>query len=145
MRRAALVALALAACSGADGRFRGEDGPVAPWSLRPNRCDNASGARFIGFDTGFGLDLDLYYAGPNAHDTEVVVRPAGATTSVLVRIPGAHKMVVLRKADCATLDVSLRNTTYAVNDETGLTGSVHLDCQRPEIGHVVGQATFTCF
>ncbi len=144
MKRAWLL-VALSACMGANGHFRGEDGPSGAWSLRPNRCQTANGARYIGYDAGLGLALDLYYAGPDADDTEVVGRPAGATPSVLVRIPGQRKMVVLRQADCAVLDVALRDTLYSVNDATGMAGHVTLDCRRPEIGHVIGTATFECF
>lgn len=143
--KAAWLLVTLTACMSADGRFRGEDGPTGAWSLRPNRCETTSGARYIGYAPGLGLALDLYYAGPDADDTEVVVRPSGATPSVLVRIPGQHKMVVLRRADCTLLDVGLRDTAYMVNDATGVAGHVQLDCRRPEIGHVVGSATFECF
>jgi hypothetical protein len=108
-------------------------------------CDTTGGARYVGFATGLLDAFDIYYAGANAGDTELVIRPDGVNSAVLVRIPGAHKMVVLRKPDCRTLDVSLRDTAYAVNDETGVTGRITLDCERPEIGHVTGSATFTCF
>jgi hypothetical protein len=130
----ALVAALSTACTFADGRIRGEQGPVPDWSLRPNRCTAVSGA------------ADLFYRGPDAADTEVVVRArpdfAAVTPrlspdamrrallpSVLVRLPDRHEMVTLQKTDCTVFDIAF---------DSWLMGHASLDCRSPEIGHVTG-------
>lgn len=135
------VALVLASCSSVDGRFRGEAGTVADWTLRPNHCD-ANPFMLAGFATTG--TVDLYYRGDGAKDTEVVVNGQLPDPRVLVRIPDTGKMAVLRAADCAVFQVDVHEAGYTVNDEAPLTGRVRLDCQQPEIGHVAGEATFTC-
>ena len=143
MKRPAILALVAAlstGCTFVDGRIRGEQGPVPDWSLRPNRC------------TAVGGVADLFYRGPDAADTEVVVRaapdavadtpqtspdPARAASlpSVLVRLPDRRAMVSLRKTDCIVFDVAFDGAS---------SGHANLDCRRPEIGHVAGTLEFAC-
>lgn len=128
--------LSTASCSGASGRFHGEGGPVPDWTLRPNACDSnpyaSAGA------------IDLYYRGADARDTEVVVKADVVQQQVLVRIPGRKQMVVLRASDCSVFDVGVHGAGYEINDTEPRSGHVRIDCARPEIGRVTGEATFTC-
>ncbi|MGH7293614.1 MAG: hypothetical protein ACRELB_01715 [Polyangiaceae bacterium] len=145
----AVVCAGLAlSCASTSGRVHGESGPVPDWSLRPNRCKVGDpspvwgGDRIVAVAPGVA---DLFYAGPDAADTEVVVRAEGDRPSLLVRIPGQGRMVVLRREDCSVLDVSMGHTAYTVNDEAGLVGHARFECSRPEIGRVTGDLSFTCF
>lgn len=142
----ALVAFAAwgsTACMAVSGRMRGEEGPVPDWSLQPNRCESSNGA------------LDFFFRGPDALDTEIVVKATPGLSvdlavpltgeaaslvpqqSVLVRVPNQSKMVVLRRSDCSVFDLRLDQTYSAI-------GRVTLDCRRPEIGHVTGTLEFVC-
>jgi hypothetical protein len=151
----ARVALACAgwlavACVSVSGRVRAEGGPGGDWTLRPNRCKVGSptpawGGAAAGVVAASAQVADLYYAGTKARDTEVVVDGADDPPALLVRIPGAAKMVVLRRSDCTVFDISTGYTSYTVNDEAGLTGTARFDCERPEVGHVQGKVSFTCF
>jgi hypothetical protein len=101
--------------------------------MRPNQCQ-----------AKLGRVIDLYYQGERAADTEVVVRDGEQGQEVWVRIPGKHKMAILRQADCTTFLVSTNTAGYTINDGEVLTGRVRLECSRPEIGRVTGEATFVC-
>jgi hypothetical protein len=152
MGGARVVAIATAAlaisCASTSGSVHAEHGPVPDWSLRPNKCKVGDPSPAWGGDAVVAVPpsvADLYYAGSGAADTEVVVRADGDRASLLVRIPGAGKMVVLRREDCSQLEVSTGHTSYTVNDEAGFVGHARFDCTRPEIGHVAGDLGFTCF
>jgi hypothetical protein len=142
----ACVALLATSCGSVSGTLRGEGGPVPDWALRPNRCKTGEpspvwgGAGLVAAPSGVA---DLYYAGTNAADTEVVV--SKESRAILVRIPGKGMMVALHPTDCTTFDISTGYTSYTVNDEAGFTGRARFDCRRPEIGHVTGDVSFTCF
>jgi hypothetical protein len=141
------AAVLATSCAHVSGEVRAEGGPAGDWSLHPNRCKVGEpspawgGARLVAVSPRLA---DLYYAGTNAADTEVVVDGEEGRT-LLVRIPGKGKMVVLHTADCTMLDISTGYTSYTVNDEAGVTGTARFDCRRPEIGHVTGVVSFTCF
>jgi hypothetical protein len=142
----ACAGLFASSCASVSGVCRGEGGPVPDWSLRPNRCKTSDpspawgGAGIVGVPEGVA---DLYYAGKNPGDTEVVVNSDSAV--ILVRIPGKGQMVALHHTDCAVFAISAGYTGYTVNDEAGFTGRAQFDCTRPEIGHVTGDLSFTCF
>ena len=144
----ALAACFATACAHSGGMVRARGGPTGDWALRPNRCKVGEPSPAWG---GAGLVAapprvaDLYYAGTNAGDTEVVVAADTDVHAILVRVPKQGKMVVLKAADCTVLDVQAGYTSYSVNHEVGLTGSARFDCTRPEVGHVVGDVSFTCF
>lgn len=147
-RRAAPVLALAAACAHVSGHVTSVGGPVPDWSLRPNRCKVGDPLPAWGGDALVAAPprvADLYYAGSHPADTELVVSHGGGHPYLLVRIPGAEKMVVLGQADCRVLEVSMGYTGYTVNDEAGLSGSARFDCQRSEIGHVKGNVSFTCF
>lgn len=141
------------------GAFHARDAPT-PWTLEPNRCAST--------DPKGTLGADLYRSGVPGDDTEVVLLRDRAGYSVLARLPGRNELVRLRPADCPVFDVALRYTGWAfrkledydfsrlspkdldpavdIGDwARGVTGSARIDCQRPEIGRVVGEAKFTCY
>lgn len=146
---AAWVGSCALSCAQASGLVHADGGPAGAWSLRPNRCKvgdpSPAWAGGVGVIALAPNTADLYYAGTNPADTEVVVGGDGLTKTILVRVPGQGKMVPLHDADCTVLDISTGNTSYTVNDEAGLSGSARFDCRRPEVGHVVGDVSFTCF
>jgi hypothetical protein len=142
--RATLVAtslVVLTACTGVTGRFHGEGGPAPDWTLRPNRCDADPYAGSLLTTLGA---VDMYYRGSGAADTEVVVKGQALQPQVLVRIPGQSKMVVLRKSDCTVFEVYVHGAGFEINDDEPSSGRVRIDCNRPEIGHVTGEASFVC-
>jgi hypothetical protein len=145
---AAAACLALSSCAHSSGMVRAEGGPTGSWALRPNRCKVGDPSPAWG---GAGIVAvpprvaDLYYAGTDAGDTEVVVAAEGDVHAILVRVPRQGKMALLQRADCTLLDVETGYTGYTVNHEAGLTGHARFDCTRPEVGHVVGDVDFTCF
>ena len=144
-----LVAACLAtSCAHSGGFVRAEGGPTGDWALRPNRCkvgEPSAAWGAAGVVAAPPRVADLYYAGTNAGDTEIVVAADVGVRAILVRIPEQGKMAVLKDADCAVLDLQTGYTSYTVNDEVGLTGHARFDCTRPEVGHVVGDVAFTCF
>jgi hypothetical protein len=88
---------------------------------------------------------DMFRASDSPDDTEVVIGMLAGAPAALVRVPARDHMVALGQADCAVFEVSFGPTSYTMNDEVGLSGHVKLDCRRPELGHVTGEAEFTCF
>ncbi len=135
MKSAVVLAILVAGvgCTSVSGSFSGH-GAGGDWTLVPNMCTSGLHNDYIG--------VDLYRRDPN-DDTEIVVLVED--NAVLARIPGQGKMVVLGKADCTKLEAEVSTNGVKVNGVHGLSGSVTLDCERPEIGHVVGTAEFACF
>ena len=116
--------------SAADGSFQ-VTGPPQTFTFAPNTC-----TRILDGSKA----LDLFRADP-ADDTELVV----TTSEVHVRLPHTGTVIRLQQSDCHTLDVVAEEGKISLGDHHDYTGHVTLDCERPEIGHVVGTATFTCY
>jgi hypothetical protein len=128
-----IAGLLLGACTGsAAGTFH-VDGEGAAFQMRPNTCK-----RELGLSTGV---IDLYRFDPK-DDTELVLWDQG---DLYVRLPGRGLMVRLEREDCRVYDVDEHPNGVQVNDVDGIAGHVALDCERPELGHLVGRATFTCY
>jgi hypothetical protein len=124
--------MVLAACGGsAAGSFH-VDGPQT-FRMAPTTCD-----RLVSTETGV---VDLYRKDPK-DDTELVIGDSGV---LLVRLPGKKQMVKLLQADCRVYDVDEHDNGVTVNGVCGVAGHVKLDCEAPELGHVVGSAQFSCW
>ncbi len=132
------LACALAGCfhGYVDGSFAAGSGPGPSWSLSPDHCTSGASAGYVG--------ADMYRDQPG-DDTEIVVIQDGGGFRVLARIPNSGEMVVLTPADCERFEATVGYNGVTVNDIPGVSGTVHLDCRRPEIGHVTGKARFTCY
>jgi len=125
----AVAALGGAACrSSASGAFQ-VNGPER-WQFAPNTC-TLNAARFAG--------VDMFRRDPD-DDSELVV----GADELLVRVPGKGIMVRLQRSDCHVFDIDEHAGDVQVNDTAEVVGHVTLDCERPEIGHLVGTATFSC-
>jgi hypothetical protein len=132
------ASLFCAACFGGhvEGAFEASGGPVVPWHLEPDRCMSGAHAGYVG--------ADMYRDGPG-EDTEVVVLTDGSGLRALVRVPGKDEMVVLTPGDCSRFEADVHGNGVRVNGIPAYAGSVRLDCQRPEVGHVTGEAKFVCY
>ncbi len=137
-RALGLLSLASTGCfhGHIQGSFTADSGPGQPWQLAPDRCLSGGHSGYIG--------ADMYRAQPG-DDTELVVVTDGAGLRVLARVPNTGQMVVLTPGDCARFEAHVGYNGVTVNDIPAVAGSVRIDCTRPEIGHVQGQATFTCY
>jgi hypothetical protein len=105
--------------------------------MAPNTCTS-------GLHRGV-VAADIYRRDPR-EDTEVVVVDGGEEgLVVLVRVPHANRMVRLTAGDCKLFEPRLAFNGARVNGVPGVMGSLRLDCQVPELGHITGGAAFNCY
>jgi hypothetical protein len=95
--------------------IRSDDGVLVIW--HPDRCRSGEHEQF------FGFDLDT--AGSELHVRAVLDPLAGAG----VRLDGLEREpVILRKRDCARLDLDIRPSGWTINDFRDFSGRIELDC-----------------
>lgn len=128
----ALLAFGAAGCMHAEGEFHAEGATFGSWTLVPDTCVLASRNHLDGADL---------YRNDEREDTELVVATAGF---VLVRVPGQDKTIAFTKEDCRVLEYDLHWNSVRINRAGGLAGSVRLQCERPHVGKIEGNATFSC-
>ncbi len=133
----ALAFLAPATLGGCGSSAEGGYVVTGPQSFRvsPNTCRMVSSGY-----PDFALAIDLYRLDPR-DDTELVL----AGEHVLVRLPGRGLMVRMDRPDCRVLDFDVHPTNVTVNHVPVMAGHVAVDCERPELGHVEGRASFSCY
>ena len=130
MRRAAPAALALLLSACAATQLGGVIHPTISGSLRidrgagvqewsPDHCASGDLAYFAGFDFMSSRDAGQLRAAQSAIDGPVVRWNGGDP---------AQPALVVRGADCATLDVEAKPTAWYVNEVREFAGHVELHC-----------------
>jgi len=110
--------------------IRAADGSRTRWT--PDRCVSGDLAYFAGFDFLSSQDSGHLRAaldpidGPVARWTQGGAGPEQAT-------------LILRRTDCATLDVDPQPTAWRVNDVREFAGHVSLSCTAPDGTRVEGR------
>jgi len=120
----------------ATGSFESTGGVPGVWTMPTERCTSAMRRGFLAAEL---------YSRALQEDTEVVV--IGGVLDgpeLLVRVPGAGKMVRVRRSDCATLEGDLHQSGTRRNSVPGVEGTVRVDCALPGGGRLTGASKFTC-
>ena len=109
--------------------LRSADGTEVDWI--PDRCSSGDLALFVGFDF------------QSTHDEgrlRVVIEPIdGPAVRWTFATATGKDPVVLRRADCARLEVDAHATDWHVNDVRDFSGSVDLQCDSRDGRHVEGR------
>lgn len=94
------------------------DGTELRWT--PDRCVSGDVALFAGFD---------FLSSHDDAQLRVVLEPIdGPAVRWTSGAAGAQERTVLRRADCARLDVDVQPTAWQVNDVREFAGHVDLQC-----------------
>jgi hypothetical protein len=110
--------------------IRSADGSQTRWT--PDHCVSGDFAYFAGFDFLSSLDSGHLRAaidpidGPSARWTQGGAGPE-------------REVLILRRADCVTLDLDVQPTAWRVNDVREFAGHVTLSCTSPDGTRVEGR------
>ncbi len=100
---------------------RRADGTELHWT--PDRCSSGDIALFVGFD---------FLSAHGEGHLRVVLEPIdGPAVRWTYGAGGMQDRTVLRRADCARLDVDVHATDWHVNDVRDFSGYVDLQCASP--------------
>lgn len=109
--------------------LRRVDGTEQHWT--PDRCSSGDVARFVGFD---------FLSTHDAGHLRVVLEPIdGPAIRWTYGAGSTQDRTVLRRADCARLDVDAQPTAWEVNDVREFAGHVDLQCDLPDGLHIEGR------
>ncbi|HET7062655.1 MAG TPA: hypothetical protein VFI49_00170 [Rudaea sp.] len=105
------------------------DGTEQHWT--PDRCSSGDIARFVGFD---------FLSTHDEGHLRVVLEPIDGPAVRWTYVAGSTQdRTVLRRADCARLDVDVQPTAWEVNDVREFAGYVDLQCDLPGGLHIEGR------
>jgi hypothetical protein len=108
---------------------RQADGTELQWT--PDRCSSGDVALFVGFD---------FLSTHDEGHLRVVVDPIDGPAVRWSLGPAATpNPTVLRRSDCARLDVDAHATDWHVNDVRDFSGYVDLQCDSPRGVHIEGR------
>ena len=105
------------------------DGTELQWT--PDHCSSGDNALFVGFD---------FLSTHDDGHLRVVLEPIdGPAVRWTYSDGNAQDRTVLRRADCARLDLDVHPTAWEVNDVRDFAGYVDLQCTSPEGLHLEGR------
>ncbi len=109
--------------------LRRDDGTERRWTA--DRCASGDIDRFVGFD---------FLSTHDEGHLRVVLEPIdGPAVRWTYGAGSVQERTVLRRADCARLDVDAQPTAWEVNDVREVAGYVDLQCVSPDGLHIEGR------